>query len=154
MSDIWKYFTKRNDGQRIECNMCESAFGPKSSTFTLWYHYNRSHKPAADCAGTSSSTLQTSIFQFGRSTIMSKSEDRYLDQMVAKFIWCDMKPFAVVEGRGFHDMIHAFSPGYKIKTPATYKVIIMKQYEIAKSHIKHMIKRQNMSILPQTCGHL
>uniref|UniRef100_UPI0005212532 zinc finger BED domain-containing protein 1-like n=1 Tax=Ciona intestinalis TaxID=7719 RepID=UPI0005212532 len=144
-----KWFSKSESD--VSCKLCSKGFSLRCSTTTLKYHLQSSHKDKlAGASGPSSSgssesdvLVQSDIRQYQVRPKLSDDESRRIDVLVSSFMWRDMRPFHIVEGQGFRDLVHGLNHQYKIKHRSTYQAITERTYKSAKSFLLDVLQHAN-----------
>ena len=131
-SDIWKHFTKSGSG--IACNYCPKKYGPRTSTSNMHDHISKKH-PTQGAGG----SRQTRIRQYARGPL-SNAEEAHIHQLVARFICYNARPFIVVEGSGFKEMIHGLNPQYDLKSANFYHDLVKEEFDQLLSVVRNAVE--------------
>ncbi|XP_078495159.1 LOW QUALITY PROTEIN: E3 SUMO-protein ligase ZBED1-like [Ciona intestinalis] len=87
--------------------------------------------------------VQSDIRQYQVRPKLSDDESRRIDVLVSSLMWRDMRPFHIVEGQGFRNLVHGLNHQYKIKHRTTYQAITERTYKSAKSFLLDVFKHVN-----------
>ena len=108
-SDVWKFFQKaKNDDNvviSINCQLCETEYGTKTSTTTLRRHLESSH---------SSVYIPNNKQKQRQISPYTLAEQKHITVKLAQWITVDLQPFSVVERMEFKQFIYVLDPRYVI----------------------------------------
>lgn len=135
-SKVWQHygFYKRNgqlDKTNAICKMCHAAVKYTGSTTNLITHLKRRHgisveapvtSPASESETARSSSSSSTHGEpqpnipsfFGGQLALNSTRAKVITNAIAYFICKDIQPYAVTENEGFHYMLRALEPRYKI----------------------------------------
>ncbi|XP_043867502.1 E3 SUMO-protein ligase ZBED1-like [Drosophila mojavensis] len=110
-SEVWKFFTKSCNGS-AKCLKCGKVYLTSGNTSNLSGHLKRMHP-----------TLTISELPKETGSILSFIDKKYepssnrkkaLDSALMYYISSDMRPFSVVENKGFRHLVKALDPRYEL----------------------------------------
>ncbi|XP_017261968.1 E3 SUMO-protein ligase ZBED1-like [Kryptolebias marmoratus] len=122
-SDVWAHFaflsksgTQEVDKSKVVCKLCQRELKYCSNTTNLRNHLTRYHADALQKAQPVDSK-QTQIDKSFISKLPSSSaRAQKITKSVAVFICKDLRPYSVVENKGFKNMLKILEPRYAIPT--------------------------------------
>ncbi|KAL4460785.1 hypothetical protein ABPG72_002906 [Tetrahymena utriculariae] len=107
-SIVWSHFNE--DSKKISCQPCKAEFKPSKTTSQLLRHLKLQHSSIFKNNSTQSNLCSKNLkFQ-----PLSSHKIKQLDLAIARLVAYDLRPFLLVEGRGFKQFIHLLEPRYQI----------------------------------------
>lgn len=116
-SIMWKHFIFVDYGKKVECNVCHRKFPWHNSTNAHTVHLRTKHGNLLDVG--KPSPLSRFISRKNGPKKVSKERARLVTDAIMQVISLDLRPFSVVEGRGFKNLIKLLEPGYKMPSRFT-----------------------------------
>lgn len=170
-SKAWSFFTKLTENT-ASCNLCGNVVKYSGNTSNLFKHMKTNHPfqnetkqsmegsedSGPSTAGTSSSNepcikkcklddeSQKPIvksFQRMISYMEGGSKHQKITEAILYFICKDVKPFNVVNGKGFINLMKEVAPTYKIPSPKTFKKRLIEKYASVANNIKSQLLQIN-----------
>ena len=141
-SDVWQYFgypgTINNTiltKQRVICTLCYQDMPYKNNTSNLFSHlehhhiqqYRKLHKDNNNYFTESNSRQVTLYDSIEKSTPLSRSSPRHkqLVEAVGAFIVEDLRPVAVVDGKGFTKLMKVAKPHFTIPSRTYFSQTVL-----------------------------
>jgi hypothetical protein len=126
-SIVWDYFTTEDN--KSKCNECNSAYGLKTSSTILKNHLIEKHN--------------IDFFQKKNKKKMvneiSIKKTDLINDLVAKFIINDYKPFNIVEDKYLKESYQEL--GYQLPGRTFFKNFIKKDFEVKREKFKEYLKK-------------
>uniref|UniRef100_A0A673J6Y6 BED-type domain-containing protein n=1 Tax=Sinocyclocheilus rhinocerous TaxID=307959 RepID=A0A673J6Y6_9TELE len=139
-ADVWKHFgflETEKDGKRTldksytMCRMCEVKIKYFGNTTNMRNHLQRCH---ADV------NAEGPVVAANQTTLPQKA--RKITKSIAVYIASDLRPYSVVEGRGFRAMMHTMDPRYKIPSRRFFaETVIPNLYQSTKTTVLESLKK-------------
>ncbi|XP_051809364.1 zinc finger BED domain-containing protein 4-like isoform X2 [Acanthochromis polyacanthus] len=120
-----------------------------SSTTAMMEHLKRRHPIVSLDDDGRKKTKQTSVEAYilkGKTGPCTPQQAAELSQSILKMTVKDMRPVAIVEGEGFHEMMHTFHPGYTIPSRRHFTDLMEKKYKATLESVKSKIKNVSSKI--------
>ncbi|KAL4091722.1 hypothetical protein QTP88_026370 [Uroleucon formosanum] len=164
MSKVWSYFEKV-DVHSSKCKTCDATFNNKSSTTSLWNHYNQFHRleNGFDNVDTESSQSTNQDTESDQTNIepprkkhrmslvssavngrpLNQARQELITQSLSNMICVDMLPYNTVDHEGFRKFMNVIEPQYIIPSRKNIKNRIHNLYEDKFNSIKEKIRSIN-----------
>lgn len=160
-SIIWEHFEMLEEGQTAKCKTCLSIVKRKlGNTSNLWSHLKNNHRNLlkdlqqrkGQIQAKSNNTRQPAITScFATTSKYASCDDKQVafDKAIMNFIVKDLRPFSVVSGHGFKEMIEVANPRLVVKDRTTFSrqklpQLLEEMQEKVKEHL-HSDKETMMS---------
>ena len=112
-SDVWRHFIKA-DGKK-NCTLCDRSYKSTTSNSSLIYHLEHIHgievtkqtgsQPQQQSQAQQSRRDGDLLNMFGKRRKLTKVQEKEMYDSIVQFICRDMRPYAVVAGDGFKQII-------------------------------------------------
>ncbi|XP_053968597.1 E3 SUMO-protein ligase ZBED1-like [Anastrepha ludens] len=111
-SAVWQFFNKSKDGSSAKCIQCGKTYITCGNTTNLAGHLKRMHAglTVSELPKSSGSILSFIEKKYEASSARKKS----LDSSLMHYICSDMRPFSVVENKGFRNFVSTLDPRYEL----------------------------------------
>ena len=76
---------------------------------------------------------------FAKRRRLTQSEEKDIDDAVVQLIFNDMRPFAVVDGDGFKNLVKRLNPDYGLKSCNVYRAKAVTVYTEAVRRLKEIL---------------
>lgn len=145
-SAIWNYFEKVSQSEAV-CRSCDSTLKtPTATTTTLINHLKRHKKLYAEFQGAvkaSADSSQPSVVDvLRRKTALPESKRKALDLKIARMVALDLQPYAIVEDRGFKDLLTEAVPGYHPPSRTTLsRTLVPKLYDDTRERVRQELHK-------------
>ncbi|XP_058086418.1 zinc finger BED domain-containing protein RICESLEEPER 2-like [Magnolia sinica] len=152
-SAVWDDFeevTLKNGQVKIQCKHCKSQYAKQSdgSTTTLKKHISKCQKKMRSAA--TQQTLSFSQSAMGPLVSIYKYDKELVNELTAKLIITDERPFQMVESPAFVGLARCLNPKYEKVSRTTIKRVCMKIYEGEKVKLKRELVTQAISRISLT----
>lgn len=153
-SFVWQHFgfpaemingKRVSDKTRTICRHCKLTMPySAANTSTMQRHLQHHHSAVLKSTTALKKTAKkqtTLTHTFGPQLTPSSARATAITRDIVVFIAADMRPFSVVENKGFRRLLHTLEPKYTIPSRTHFtRTVIPKLYEESKSKIVQILK--------------
>ena len=123
-SDVWKHFdlVEANGRKKTNCKLCSHSLAYSSGTSSMKNHLKYKHTSVKTEESNGQTTLkrQTSLIEYHASKrSLTKSKYESLTKDLALMCAVDLRPTAMVEGKGFRRFVKNLNPIYCVPSSNT-----------------------------------
>ncbi|XP_039501039.1 E3 SUMO-protein ligase ZBED1-like isoform X2 [Drosophila santomea] len=123
-SSVWNYFDKSDDGKTAKCIKCGKTYQTSGNTTNLSCHIKRIHPNLT--VNDLPQRQQPSILSFTEKKYeTSSNRKKTLDSALCSYITSDLRPFSVVENKGFRNFVSHLDPRYALLSRTTLRNLSM-----------------------------
>lgn len=108
-SHVWHYFNKSVDGKTAKCIKCDKSYKTSGNTTNLTSHLKRMH-PRIKLSDLPQRLNQPVLSFVNNKYESSSNQKKKLDSALCYYITSDLRPFSVVENKGFRHLINLLDP--------------------------------------------
>ena len=114
-SEVWKFFTKTDADSKTKCKLCATKLKyTGGNTSSMKNHLKLVHKKTT-LENTQSEKRQQTLQEMHKSkSILGEKQYNDNTRALAMAVALDVRPLALVKGRGFRHFCHKLNPLYKV----------------------------------------
>ncbi|XP_052855779.1 LOW QUALITY PROTEIN: E3 SUMO-protein ligase ZBED1-like [Drosophila gunungcola] len=134
-SSVWNFFNKSADGRTAKCIKCGKTYQTSGNTTNLSCHLKYIHPNLT--ISELPKIQQPSVLSFMEKKYeKSSNRKQQLDSALFYYITSDLRPFTVVENKGFRNFVNLLDPRYELPSRTTLRNVSMANaYEEKKARL-------------------
>ena len=134
-SNVWGFFVKKG-ARKVSCSICAKDYAYHGGTSNLRDHLVRCHPKEFQPSLKRQPTIET----FVSKTKCSASRAKQITGLIVDMVSCDLRPAAIVEGKGFNRLVKSLEPGYKVPSATHISEMVRKKHVAAKQILKDRLQ--------------
>ena len=146
-SSAWQSFSKIDDGQKVQCKLCDATLKFNgSTTSSMRSHIGRKHTASPTAASSAETKLNISksskvMAQFLGKAAISEKRRLEITSKIVEWLTSPLRPVSIVSDKGFVKFIRFLEPGYKAPSQPNMMATIYHHYKLLHAELVRILDK-------------